>query len=283
MKTLVVKTPAKINLTLDILRKRTDGYHDLSMIMQTIGLYDVIHLEKSQGGIEVSCTDHRIPCDHTNLVYKAADALNRWASFKKGAKIHIEKNIPLEAGLAGGSANAAGVLKGLAQLWGMSIPEAALMAIGKSVGADVPFCLLGGTALAEGTGDILTPLPSLPKYHVVLVKPDFGISTQKAFSLVDICRIQRHPDNEGLCEALKKGDRQALERGLVNVFEEGTFREYPLLQQIKAELMEQGADASLMTGSGPTMYGLYRDKTKAEKAYAYFLENYQEVFLAETC
>lgn len=283
MKTLEIKTPAKINLTLDILRKREDGFHDLSMIMQSVSLSDCIRLEEAQIGITVSCTDPRIPCDHSNLVYKAADALMNWASFQKGIKIHIEKNIPVEAGLAGGSANAAGVLKGLVELWNLSISNKELSEIGKTVGSDVPFCLLGGTALAEGTGDILTSLPPIPKYYLVLVKPEFGISTKEAFSMVEISGIEKHPDNAAMCRALEKGDRDALEKGLVNVFEPAAFRQYPQLSEIKADFMKQRADASLMSGSGPTVYGLFRSQTLAEEAFEYFRKRYGEVFIAETC
>lgn len=283
MNRLEIEAPAKINLTLDILRKREDGYHDMSMIMQSISLKDHIRLKEREQGIHVECTDPRIPCDGNNLVHKAAVVLSQWASLQKGVVISIEKKIPLEAGLAGGSTDAAAVLKGLAQLWQVEIPLETLMELGNRIGADVPFCLMGGTALAEGTGNRLTPLPDLPKYHVVLVKPEFGVSTQWAFSKVIPQNIVVHPDNKGLCRALAAGRRKDFETGLVNVFEPILFREYPLLTEIKEGLLKAGAQASLMSGSGPTMYGLFRDKEQALRGYEVFQTRFAETYLAETC
>jgi 4-diphosphocytidyl-2-C-methyl-D-erythritol kinase len=282
MKTIRIEAPAKINLTLDVLRKRPDGYHDMSMVMQTIQLCDILHLEEIHEGIQVFCSDPRIPCDRSNLVYKAAETLMKHGGLQKGIRIHIEKHIPLEAGLAGGSADAAAVLKGLATMWGLPDNLEEWMALGNTIGADVPFCLMGGTALAEGTGNVLTPLTSLPHYHVVLVKPGFGISTGKAFSTLDLNGLGPRPDNEKMREALQTADRAAIEAGLVNVFEQGAFKEHPVLKDIKKQLLEQGAQASLMSGSGPTMYGLFRSKERAMEAHEHFRHIYEEVFLTET-
>lgn len=278
-----VMTPAKINLTLDIIKKREDGYHEISMVMQTVDLCDELEFEERESQIEIECTNDKIPCDRGNLVYKAAKALKEEFDIKKGVYIKINKRIPLEAGLAGGSSNAAGTLIALKKLWDIRISEERLNEIAKSIGADVPYCTQGGTMLAEGIGEKLTRLKNLPDYQVVLVKPNFTISTAWAYNNVDIKNIKKHPDNEAVSRAIEYGDRAEIEKNLGNVFEQAAFEKYPKLAGIKKTLTELGAKGSLMSGSGPTVYGLFDDEAKAESARKHFREIYDEVYKAKTC
>ncbi|HAE61047.1 MAG TPA: 4-(cytidine 5'-diphospho)-2-C-methyl-D-erythritol kinase [Eubacteriaceae bacterium] len=278
-----VMTPAKINLTLDIIKKREDGYHEISMVMQTVDLCDELEFEERESQIEIECTNDKIPCDRGNLVYKAAKALKEEFDIKKGVYIKINKRIPLEAGLAGGSSNAAGTLIALKKLWDIRISEERLNEIAKSIGADVPYCTQGGTMLAEGIGEKLTRLKNLPDYQVVLVKPNFTISTAWAYNNVDIKNIKKHPDNEAVSRAIEYGDRAEIEKNLGNVFEQAAFKKYPELAGIKKALTELGAKGSLMSGSGPTVYGLFDDEAKAESAWKHFREIYDEVYKAKTC
>ncbi|MBF7096018.1 4-(cytidine 5'-diphospho)-2-C-methyl-D-erythritol kinase [Alkalibacter mobilis] len=283
MKNISVRTPAKINLTLDIIRKREDGYHDLSMVMQTVDLCDKIHIDEAGGEITVECSDPRIPCDGSNLAYKAADMVRGHFKIQQGVRIRIDKRIPLEAGLAGGSANAAGVLKALDELWDLKMDRDLMLGMGRAIGADVPYCILGGTKLAEGIGDVLTDLGNLPEYYVLLVKPDFSISTGWAYSNIIVDEIKNHPNNEAMCLAIRTGDLDGIEKNLGNVFEAPAFEAFPELSKIKSEILNRGAKASLMSGSGPTVYGLYRDKGDAERALRHFRSIYKEVHLAKTC
>ncbi|NTW71532.1 MAG: 4-(cytidine 5'-diphospho)-2-C-methyl-D-erythritol kinase [Eubacteriaceae bacterium] len=283
MDTITIQTPAKINLTIDILRKREDGYHELCMVMQTVELSDKLTFTQTENDeITVECDKPGIPCDRSNLVYKAAKTLKDEFNIKKGVNIRIEKRIPAEAGLAGGSTNAAGTLAALRKIWELDIPEQRFMEIAKSIGADVPYCTKGGTALAEGIGEKITRLGKLPIYHVVLIKPDFGISTAWAFGQIDIKSIQQRPDNRGMIDAVNRGDRSGIESRLSNAFESAVFKQYPELEGIKAKLKKLGADAALMTGSGPTMYGLFRSEAKADAAYDYFKDLYVEVYKTKT-
>lgn len=283
MNRISVRTPAKINLTLDILKKREDGYHEISMVMQTVDLCDELEFEEREIGIEIECSNHEIPCDSGNLVYKAANALKDEFGIQKGIYIKINKKIPLEAGLAGGSANAAGTLLALKKMWRIEATDDRLNEIAKSIGADVPYCTKGGTMLAQGIGEKLTKLKDLPDYHVVLVKPEFSISTAWAYNNVDIKNIKQHPDNEAVSRAIEYGDRAVIEKNLGNVFEEAAFKKYPELAEIKETLIKLGAKGSLMSGSGPTMYGLFDDEAKAQLACEHFRGIYDEVYKAKTC
>lgn len=283
MDTITIQTPAKINLTLDILRKREDGYHELCMVMQTVELSDKLTFTQTENDeITVECDKPGIPCDRSNLVFKAAKALKDEFNIKKGVNIRIEKKIPAEAGLAGGSTNAAGTLAALRKIWELDIPEERFMEIAKSIGADVPYCTKGGTALAEGIGEKITSLRKLPLYHVVLIKPNFGISTAWAFREIDIKSIHHRPDNQGMIDAILKGDREGIESRLANAFESAVFKQFPELEGIKAKLKELGADAALMSGSGPTVYGLFRSEANANVAFEYFKDIYADVYKTKT-
>lgn len=264
MEQIKIKARAKINLTLDVIGKRPDGYHEVAMVMQTIDLYDQITLTSTDGGIEVSANHPDIPLGPANLVYKAA-MVARPVGFSGGVHIHIEKNIPMAAGLAGGSADAAAVLKGLNRLWRLNRSLEDLLELGSCVGSDVPFCILGGTALATGRGEKLTPLKDAPEMWLVLVKPSVGVSTKEVYSQFDAGRVDRRPDNDIMIRALAAGDTRIVMENLVNVLESVTLRLYPEVTWLKGRMLQAGAQAALMSGSGPTVFGIVPDLTAAEQ------------------
>lgn len=272
MNSLTVKAYAKINLGLDVIRKRSDGYHDVSMIMQTVNLYDTISIKKTRfNSTTIRSNLYYLPNDRRNLVYKAADLFCENLSITRGLSIHLNKKIPVAAGLAGGSADAAATLKGLNTLFqtGLSLEE--LMALGIKLGADVPYCLLMGTALSEGIGEILTPLPSIPSCYIVLVKPNISISTKYVYENLRLDESStRHPDISSMINALKENDIHKLTSYMDNILETVTAKEYPIIENIKVIMKENGALASLMSGSGPTVFGIFNDHAKAEKAYKFF-------------
>lgn len=266
MRNIIVKAQAKINLSLDVLRKRQDGYHDVKMIMQLINLHDIVELTKISKGIKVVCRNSYIPEGKGNIAYKAAAVLKEMFGFE-GVKIYIDKMIPVAAGLGGGSADAAAVLYGINKLFSLGLSEEELMKIGKSIGADVPFCIKGGTAIAEGIGDIITPVKPLPKVFIVLVKPNFGVSTPWVYQNLDLTGIKRRPDTEKLISYIEAGDIKNVAENMVNVLEEVTVERYPEIENIKRSLMEHGALGSMMSGSGPTVFGIFDSQEKAEHAF----------------
>lgn len=274
---------AKLNLTLDILRKRADGYHDLQMVMQSIDLTDTLTVAPAQGVGKMSTTLSYLPNDGRNLAQMAARAFREAAGTGPEVDISIEKRIPVCAGMAGGSSDAAAVLRAMNQLAGTGLSPMELAGIGAAVGSDVPYCVLGGTALAEGRGELLTPLPSLPPCHVVVCKPPFPISTPLLFSRVDVKRIVRRPDTAGLLAALEQGDLTGAARRMYNVFEDVLEpRRQAEIYAIKAMLIDCGALGASMTGSGPTVFGLFGDLAAAEAARARLSQSYQDVFLCKT-
>lgn len=262
--------PAKINLSLDVLGQRADGYHWVEMVLQTIGLYDHLTLEgRSDGQIQVVCRHPFVPSGRDNLAYRAADALRQLAGDPSlGATITIVKGIPAAAGLGGGSADGAAVLKGLNRLWGLGLPPVELAQAGLALGADFPFCLLGGTALARGIGEELIPLPAPPKLWVVLLKPGAGVSTAQVYA--DFCpaAVRRRPDTPGLVKALALGDLEGIPGAMANVLESVTLPRLPLLKQLKAEALANGALAAQMSGSGPTVFALAADYRSAQAIYS---------------
>lgn len=271
MNSIAIKAYAKINLGLDVIRKRPDGYHDLKMIMQTVNLYDTITIKKTKfQSVTISSNLNYLPADQRNLAYKAVLLFREKYPFRDGLSIFINKRIPVSAGLAGGSADAAATLKGLNQLYktGLSLEE--LMSLGVQLGADVPYCLLMGTALAEGIGEKLHPLPPMPDCNILLVKPDFNVSTKYVYEHLLLNEEIKHPDIDAMLEALKENDLYKLAPLTGNILETVTIAEYPLLGEIKNIMKEKGALASLMSGSGPTVYGLFDSRTDAEKAYEFF-------------
>ena len=276
---------AKLNLSLDVLDKRPDGYHDMKMVMQTVTLKDRIALETGTGApLQMRSNLGFLPADQHNLAAAAALALCRETGADPGGlSIRLDKSIPVCAGTAGGSADAAAVLRGLNELLGLHLPQTRLEEIGALVGSDVPYCVGGGTVLAEGRGEILTPLPPLPHCHVVLCKPAFSISTPELFKALDGCRIRRRPDTAGLIGALAAGDLPGVARRMYNVFEDVLpQRRYQEICAIKNSLIQHGALGASMSGTGPTVFGLFDRAEAAAEAYAALEPMYRETFLVET-
>ena len=276
---------AKLNLTLDILGKREDGYHDLRMVMQSITLADTLTLEENQGeGLRVSANLRFLPTGEKNLA--AAAALRFWEALGREPEdldIRIEKRIPVCAGMAGGSSDAAAVLRALNQRAGDPFSPKELARLGERVGSDVPYCVLGGTALAGGRGEVLTPLPPLPRCWVVACKPDFPISTPELFAQADRVKLRRRPDTAGLVAALEAGDLGGVARRMYNVFEDVLpARLYTRVAEIKNDLIQCGALGANMSGSGPTAFGLFDRLEAAQEARACLAQRYRDTFLCET-
>ena len=276
---------AKLNLTLDILGKREDGYHDLRMVMQSITLADTLTLEENQGeGLRVSANLRFLPTGEKNLA--AAAALRFWEALGREPEdldIRIEKRIPVCAGMAGGSSDAAAVLRALNQRVGEPFSPKELARLGERVGSDVPYCVLGGTALAEGRGEVLTPLAPLPRCWVVACKPDFPISTPELFAQADRVKLRRRPDTAGLVAALEAGDLGGVARRMYNVFEDVLpARLYTRVAEIKNDLIQCGALGANMSGSGPTAFGLFDRLEAAQEARSCLTQRYRDTFLCET-
>ena len=267
MERITQRAYAKINIGLDVLRRRADGYHEVKMIMQTVDLYDELILEKrKQPGIALRTDNGELPLDGNNLICKAAELLIREKDIQEGVNIMLTKRIPIAAGMAGGSADAAATLRGLNELFGLgySVPE--LQALGVKLGADIPYCIVGGTMLSEGIGEILTPLPAPPAAYLVIAKPDINVSTAYVYGNLHADRLIWHPDIDGMIDALRKQDLGGITGRLGNVLETVTVREYPVIERIRELLKMQGAENALMSGSGPTVFGIFKEKETAERA-----------------
>lgn len=280
---MLVKAYAKLNLTLDILGRRPDGYHDLRMVMQSVDLADQLAINPAEGAGRMSTNLSYLPADGRNLAQLAAAAF-REATGKGGAvDITIEKHIPVCAGMGGGSSDAAAVLRAMNEMTGAGLTPARLAEIGQQVGSDVPYCVLGGTALAEGRGELLTPLAPLPACTVVICKPQFPISTPQLFAQADSKRLTCHPDTDGLLRALEAGDLIGVSRRLYNVFEDVLdSRRRQEVDAIKAALIDCGALGASMSGSGPTVFGLFDRKEPAQEAFDRLSGQYKDVFLTKT-
>lgn len=285
---LTLSANAKINLTLDILGTREDGYHEVAMIMQEISLHDTLSMGKINQGISLTIViegqQGTLLADESNLCWKAAALVQKEYNLQEGVEIHLTKRIPMAAGLAGGSADAAAVLKGMNHLFRLGMTEARLCELGARLGSDIPFCIMGGTMLATGRGEILTRLPSFPRLSVVLAKPPVGVSTAWAYKTYDAGYDGPHPDNEAMLEAIHGGDAHKAAGLLCNVLEGVTETEHPVIADYKRLMMEHGAMASMMSGSGPTVFGLVREKQQAWHL-ADTLKKYDGeagVFVAET-
>lgn len=281
MTSVTLNAYAKLNLTLDILRKRADGYHDLLMVMQSVALHDDVTVRLTDGGgIVCRCGD--IPGDESNLAVKAARAFfEETGMAPRALAIDIEKRIPVQAGMAGGSSDAAATLRALRRLLKPDLLGEELERIGARVGSDVPYCLRGGTALAEGRGERLTTLRAAPPFHVVLCKPDFAISTPELFARVRVSELWNRPDTNGMLAALHRGDVDGILIRVKNVFEGVLAPEHAEVFDIKTRLHELGAEATAMTGSGPTVFGLYRDEAAARSAYETLSGEYAQTFLTQ--
>ncbi|MBQ9562603.1 MAG: 4-(cytidine 5'-diphospho)-2-C-methyl-D-erythritol kinase [Lachnospiraceae bacterium] len=264
---ITLRSMAKINLGLDVVRRRPDGYHDLRMIMQTVRLSDRITMEKTrEDAVELSCSLPFLPADSRNLAWRAAALLRDEFDLREGVRIRLEKHIPVAAGLAGGSGNAAAVLFGMNRLFDLGLSDGQLRERGLTLGADVPYCLMRGTALAEGVGEILTPLPPLPDCTVLLVKPNISVSTGYVFTHLRLDETTVHPDIDGMRAAIEAGSLPGVISRLGNVLETVTVPAYPEIAAIKASLTELGAEASLMSGSGPTVFGIFTEESRARAA-----------------
>ncbi len=267
---LGLKAYGKINLGLDVLRKREDGYHDVRMIMQTVGLYDKIDIYlKETPGIEIVTNLFYLPVNENNLVYKAARLLMDEFHVTHGIRIHLKKFIPVSAGMAGGSSDAAAVLFGVNKMFQLGLSREDLMERGLKIGADVPYCVMRGTALSEGIGEILTPLPDMPQCKVLIAKPGVSVSTKFVYENLNLNRLKEedHPDIDGIIEAIKDHNIHQISQRMGNVLETVTIPEYPVIAQIKEKLKELGAVNAMMSGSGPTVFGIFISPKAAENAY----------------
>ena len=260
---------AKINLGLDILRKREDGYHEVRMIMQTIQMDDVLEMKKvKKPGISLSGNYPYIPSDERNLVYKAAKLLMDEFQVKEGVDIRLEKFIPVAAGMAGGSSDAAAAMVGMNHLFKLGLSEKDLMDRAVNIGADVPYCIMRGTALAEGIGEKLTRIAQVPDCYVLIGKPGIGVSTKTAYESLQLDKIQSHPDIDGMIRDIENGNLLAMTDKMGNVFESGIIGKYPVIGEIKDLMEANGALKAMMSGSGPTVFGIFDDREKMEAAAA---------------
>ena len=258
---------AKINLGLDVIRRREDGYHDVRMIMQTIQMYDQLEMEKKGSkGIALTANLSYIPVNENNLVYKAAKLLMDQYQIQEGVSIHLNKFIPVAAGMAGGSSDAAAALVGMNKLFRLGMSKEELMKVGVKIGADVPYCIMRGTALSEGIGEKLTALPSLPACYILIGKPGVSVSTKFVYTNLKLDEKTKHPDIDGMLDALQRQDLYGITDRMENVLESVTVPAYPVIQEIKDHMKAHGALNALMSGSGPTVFGIFDDKKKAEFA-----------------
>ena len=276
-----VKAAAKINLMLDILKKLPNGYHSLFMIMQSVDLYDTVTVEQNSiNEIIIKCNKEGVPCNEKNIAHKCARAFFDFCNIDdRGVTIEIEKNIPMAAGVAGGSADGAAVLYCLNKLYKTELSDRELAKIGNKVGADIPFSLTGGTAVTLGTGNVIAPVTDLPECYIVLTKPEQDVSTPEAYAEFDALTRVRHLDRVSMIDAVSNGDYEKICSLCGNVFEQAV--EVPKRPHIKGVMRKCGADACCMSGSGPTVFGLFSDKEKAEQCYEKLSKKYKEVYLCK--
>ncbi len=266
MRELKLKARAKINLGLDVVRKREDGYHEVRMIMQMINLYDKITLrKKTEPGITVTANLSYLPVNEDNLVYRAAKLLMDEFQVDGGLEIELQKYIPVAAGMAGGSTDAAAVMVGVNRIFQLGLNKKQLMERGVKIGADVPFCIMRGTALAEGIGEELTPLPAMPHCSLVIAKPKIHVSTKFVYGNLKVRELTEHPDIDGQVQALRENDLKQLVARMGNVLETVTIPAYPVIDEIKHTMMKYGAMGAMMSGSGPTVFGIFEKEDKAQE------------------
>lgn len=281
-KRAIARSYAKINLTLDVLGVLENGYHQVKMIMQSLNLFDLIIIDKQKSGITLSANLKSLPTDGKNIAYKAADLFFAKTGICGGAKILIHKNIPVAAGLAGGSGNAAAVICALNILYNARLSDSELSKMALTLGADVPYCITGGTQLAEGIGEKLTPLSSIGTLPVVLVKPNINISTGEIYRKIDSAENLTHPDTDAMIEAIATGNAGEIAKNLSNIMETVTAADCPQILAIKERLISLGALGAVMSGSGPTVFGIFPDNETAKIACDEFSKEYKEVFLTHT-
>ena len=267
MEKISINAMAKINLGLDVLRRRENGYHDVKMVMQTVNIYDTLEFVKLQESKIVVKTDTmELPTDENNLIYKATKLLFEKCGVTQGVEITLTKRIPIAAGMAGGSTDAAAALVGINKLFELNLSMDELKEIGVKIGADVPYCIEGGTALSEGIGEILTKLPDAPDCFVVVAKPEISVSTKYVYENLHANELKYHPDIDGMVEAICQKDLDGVCRRMENVLETVTETKYPVISELKKLLKDAGAENSLMSGSGPTVFGIFKEEETAGKA-----------------
>ena len=270
---------SKVNLGLDVLRRRDDGYHEVRMIMQTLRLCDELYFEETQKNeIRIVCNSENLECDENNLIYKAARLIMDEAGIDRGLDIRLKKNIPIAAGMAGGSSDAAATLVALNKMFGIDFDIAKLKEIGVKIGADVPYCIEGGTQLSEGIGEKLTRLKDAPQCFVVVAKPHIGVSTKYVYENLHVETIKTHPNIDAMLKGIDAGDLIEISSHMENILENVTEKKYPVIAMLKSKLKSMGALNSLMSGSGPTVFALFDDRDKADKACEAVLDTGEVAF-----
>lgn len=276
MEQCTLQAYAKINLGLDVTGILENGYHEVRMIMQTVGIFDELEIRRipydaqqaAGEQIVVSTDTKELSGDQNNLIYQAAKLMIETYGITAGVQIQLKKNIPIAAGMAGGSTDAAATMKGINELFGLKLSREELMKLGVRLGADVPYCILGGTALAEGIGEKLTVLPAVPDCFLVVAKPDLSVSTQEVYRQLDAAPIQKHPDIDGMIGAIEAGSLEGVVSLLGNVLEQVTVTAHPIIDTLKKRMLMLGAKGSLMSGSGPTVFGIFAEEQQAQEAFA---------------
>ncbi len=277
-----IKAYGKINIALDIVGKREDGYHILRMIMQTVDIYDELEFKKNEPGIHITSNKDFVPTDRRNLVYKAIEMFCDTYGVEKAVSIHIEKNIPVEAGMAGGSTDAAAALRAMRDMYMPHISDNELMTLGVRIGADVPYCIKGGTALCEGIGEIITQLKPFKDKTLVVVKPNFGVSTVATYKGFKLSEVNEHPKVDELILAMENDDLNYVAENMMNLLELVTLKEHKEIDEIKEFICGEGALGSMMSGSGPTVFGFFEDEDKARACAEKLMVDYSEVFVTRT-
>ncbi|MGL4606090.1 MAG: 4-(cytidine 5'-diphospho)-2-C-methyl-D-erythritol kinase [Eubacteriaceae bacterium] len=283
MEKIVEKAYGKVNITLDVLGTNEKGYHEMQMINHSITLHDTLTFTPKDTDLVLTCDNKDLEVNEKNLIVVAAKKIQAKYGLTCGASIHLDKKIPMEAGLGGGSSDAAAALKGLCRLWKVNISQTDLLEIGLSIGADVPYCLIGGTALVEGIGERIKPLSPMKKLWVVVIKPEVSISTPQAFKELDKLETLKHPEVNRVIETLEIEDYTGLRTLCGNVFEEVIFPIYPEIKRIKEKLLQLDALVALMTGSGSTVVGYFEDREKAKGIFEIFSNDYEKCFFCEVC
>ena len=270
---LVLKAHGKINLGLDVVRRLENGYHEVRMIMQSVELADILTMRRlSEDRVVLGTDKEGLPCDESNLAYKAAKLMKEKYAICGGVEIFLEKRIPMAAGMAGGSADCAAVLKGMNELFGLELPLRELQAVGVKLGADVPYCLLGGCALSEGIGEVLTPLKQPPACILLLAKPYIDVSTKQIYESLKAEELEKHPDIDGMVQDIEAGDLERLCGKMENVLERVTGKIYPVIGEIEKTMREAGALQAVMSGSGPTVFGIFREEEAARNGMRAIIE-----------
>ena len=277
-----IKAYAKINISLDVIGKREDGYHLLEMIMQSIDLYDELNIEKQNKDITIKCNKPYVPTDERNLAYKAARLFMEKYQINSGVSININKNIPVCSGLAGGSTDGAAVLKAMNKIFDINASDEELMGLGLQLGADVPYCIKGGTALCKGIGEEVTKLKDFKDKILVLVKPPFGVSTKSVYQEFDLTKARSHPNTDVLIKAIEENDLRLVANNMKNLLENVTLRKHKILISIKEEMKNSGSIGTMMSGSGPTVFAFFDDMLKAQKCFEKMRSKYNDVFITRT-